>query len=231
MKKRLELLRDRYRSDYRFKTFASSLLSVLIGIGFAVFNAVLGILYNSVWNGSVSVYYMLLAMARGIIVFPRRDAGTADSDKIKRVCVSTHILLLFIDLCLIAPIAYMVMGERSYRFGMIPAIAMAAYTTYRVTMSAVQYRSSRMHENILVKELRVINLQDALVAVLSLQNALIIACGTSAKSMIRLTGWTGAGIWSMIVFFTVRSFVGIRTERGITSVTNLAEPFSNTYDK
>ena len=45
--------------------------------------------------------------------------------------------MIFMDMCLIAPIAYMVIGERSYVYGLIPAIAMAAYTTYRITMGII----------------------------------------------------------------------------------------------
>ncbi len=214
MKEHISQLRDRYRSDYQFKTFFSSAWSILIGSVFALFNAVLGVFYHSVWNGSISVYYMLLTIVRGIIVLSQRSHNAHDIDKNRRICIRTHILMIVMDLCLIAPIAFMVMGERTFKYGLIPAIAMAAYTTYRITMGVIQYRSSRKHENLLVKELRVINLQDALVAVLSLQNALIIANGSSAKSMILLTGWTSVAIWLIIVSFAVRSFLGVRAKNG-----------------
>lgn len=202
---------DRWRADYQFKTFFTSACSALLGIGFAVFNGALGFIHRSVWNGSICVYYVLLTIVRGIILLSQRRYGSTDSDRNRKIFLRTHVLMILMDLCLIAPIAYMVMGQRSYTFGMIPAIAMAAYTTCRISMGIFQYRKSRKHENLLVKELRVINLQDALVAVLSLQNALIIACGSGSESMIGLTGWTSAGVWLLILFFTVRSFLSFRT--------------------
>lgn len=206
MKKLLSLLMDMWRADYQFKTFFFSSISVLIGIGFTIFNAVLGIVYNSVWNGTISVYYVLLAVVRGIIVIAQKKYKD-DNRRKRRVYIRTHIVMIFMDLCLIAPIAYMVMGERTYHFGMIPAIAMATYTTYRITMGIIQFSSSRKQDNILFKELKVINLQDALVAVLTLQNALIIAAGENARSMMILTEWTSGGIWLLIVFFTIKSFM------------------------
>lgn len=212
MQERILRLRNRYRSDYQFKTFFSSAWSVLMGIGFSLFNAALGVIYQSVWNGSISVYYMLLATVRGILVFSQRKSGVSDCNQSRSIFLWSHILMIFMDVCLIAPIAYMVIGARTYKYGLIPAIMMAAYTTYRVAMAVVQYLSSRKCENLLVKELRVINLQDALVAVLSLQNTLIIANGSSAKSMVQLTGWTSAAIWLMIVFFTVRSALELKTK-------------------
>ena len=191
---------DKWRGNYQFKTVFSTVVSCLINIVFAVFNGFLGIVYKSVWNGSIFVYYILLALIRGVIIYFQKNEG-----KRKKVFFCTHLLLLFMDIILIAPIAYMVLGERSYTFGMIPAIAMAAYTFYRIAMSLVHLKRAGKVSNILIKELRTINLTDALVAVLTLQNALIITKGASMQSMMALTGWTSAGIWILIVVITVCS--------------------------
>ena len=214
MKKIIMGFIDMWKADYQFKTLATSTLSALSGLGFTVFNVVLGIIYKSVWNISISVYYVLLAIVRGIVVHSQRKVSVADNQKkqeqYKRIYFKTHILMIFMDMCLIAPIAYMVIGERSYEYGLIPAIAMAAYTTYRITMGIINLGKSRKQENILIKELRTVNLQDSLVAVLTLQNALIIANGSDMQSMMTLTAWTSAGIWLMIVIFTVKSFLYVR---------------------
>ena len=214
MKKIIMGFIDMWKADYQFKTLATSTLSALVGFGFTVFNVVLGIVYKSVWNISISVYYVLLAIVRGIVVLSQRKVNVADNQKkqeqYKRIYFKTHILMIFMDMCLIAPIAYMVIGERSYEYGLIPAIAMAAYTTYRITMGIINLGKSRKQENILIRELRTVNLQDSLVAVLTLQNALIIANGSDMQSMLALTAWTSAGIWLMIVIFTVKSFLYVR---------------------
>ena len=214
MKKIIMGFIDMWKADYQFKTLATSTLSALVGLGFTVFNVVLGIVYKSVWNISISVYYVLLAIVRGIVVHSQRKVIVADNQKkqeqYKRIYFKTHILMIIMDMCLIAPIAYMVIGERSYEYGIIPAIAMAAYTTYRVIMGIINLVKSQKQENILIKELRTVNLQDSLVAVLTLQNALIIANGSDMQSMLALTAWTSAGIWLMIVIFTVKSFLYVR---------------------
>ena len=121
---------DMWKADYQFKTLTTSTLSALVGLGFTVFNVVLGIVYKSVWNISISVYYVLLAIVRGIVVHSQRKVSAADNQKnqeqYKRVYFKTHILMIIMDMCLIAPIAYMVIGERSYEYGIIPAIAILA---------------------------------------------------------------------------------------------------------
>lgn len=214
MKKIIMGFIDMWKADYQFKTLATSTLSALVGLGFTVFNVVLGIVYKSVWNISISVYYVLLAIVRGIVVHSQRKVNVADNQKkqeqYKRIYFKTHILMIFMDMCLIAPIVYMVIGERSYEYGLIPAIAMAAYTTYRITIGIINLGKSRKQENIFIKELRTVDLQDSLVAVLTLQNALIIANGSDMQSMLALTAWTSAGIWLMIVIFTVKSFLYVR---------------------
>lgn len=214
MKKIIMGFIDMWKADYQFKTLATSTLSALVGLGFTVFNVVIGIVYKSVWNISISIYYVLLAIVRGIVVLSQRKVNVADNQKkqeqYKRIYFKTHILMIIMDMCLIVPIAYMVIGERSYEYGLIPAIAIAAYTTYRITMGIINLRKSRKQENILIRELRTVNLQDSLVAVLTLQNALIIANGSDMQSMLALTAWTSAGIWLMIVIFTVKSFLYVR---------------------
>lgn len=213
MKKIIMGFIDMWKADYQFKTLATSTLSVLFSLGFTIFNVVLGIVYRSVWNISISVYYVLLAIVRGIVVHSQRKVSAADNQKnqeqYKRIYFKTHILMIIMDMCLIAPIAYMVIGERSYEYGIIPAIAMAAYTTYRVIRGIINLVKSQKQENILIKELRTVDLQDSLVAVLTLQNALIIANGSDMQSMLALTAWTSAGIWLMIVIFTVKSILYI----------------------
>lgn len=99
MKKLLIVFLDMWKADYQSKTFFFSAFSALIGIGFTLFNAALGILYNSVWNGTICVYYVLLAIVRGIIVYSQRRSKTADSYKDnktnRKVYIIAHTTMLF----------------------------------------------------------------------------------------------------------------------------------------
>ena len=200
------------REDYHFRTVYTTMISALITFGFTVFNGVIGVLYRSVWNISICIYYVLLAVVRRIIVRSQRKTVDKNQDKeiIKKTYVVTLIILILIDVALVVPIALMVIGARNYTYGMIPAISMAAYTTYRMTMSIIHYFKSKRNENRFIRVIRTINLQDTLVSVLTLQNALIIANGDDMASMMRLTMWTSAGIWGVILLFTVKSFMMIR---------------------
>lgn len=73
-----------------------------------------------------------------------------------------------------------------------------------------QYKKAKKSSNILVKELRTINLMDSLLSLLTLQNALLIANGGISPAMHILTIWTSAGVFTEIVIITILSFVRVR---------------------
>lgn len=188
-----------------------------MNIAFTFYNGALGVIHRSIWNGSICVYYLLLAAIRSVVVISQRNvfkSGTTDDTvQQRRVYFLTHFALLLMNISLIVPIAVMVRGQRSYTLGLIPAIAMAAYTTYRVTIAIIHYRKARRTNHLMVSELRTINLVDALVAILTLQNALIMANGGPSEHMITVTAWTSAGILTIILVITVISFTRLRLSR------------------
>ncbi len=202
------------KQSYLFNTVLSSTISMLMGFVFMVYNGVLGITYHLSWNSSICVYYFLLSGIRAIIVHTQRNHNLRHSEKglndPKRIYCCTHILLLLMNISLIVPIALMVRGAKSYTHGLIPAIAMAAYTTYRITMSIIHFRRAGKSQNLFVLELRTLNLIDSLVAILTLQNTLILANGGMSTGMQILSAWTSAGILLLILAISVRSFLRLK---------------------
>ena len=119
--------------------------------------------------------------------------------------MSYHYLL---DLALILPVSMMVVLEKPVDLGLIPAIAMAAYTTWKVTAASLHIGRLRRNPggNILLAELRTVNFIDALVAVLTLQNTLIMVERTAAdeNGMLPLSAASSGVIWAAIVAITLR---------------------------
>lgn len=93
------------REDYHFRTVYTARISALITFGFTIFNGMIGILYRSVWNISICIYYVLLANVRRIIVRSQRKTVDKNQDKeiIKKTYVVTHIILILIDVALVVP--------------------------------------------------------------------------------------------------------------------------------
>lgn len=210
------------RNDYSFSTVSGSALSFGTSALFALYNGFLGICFRSVWHVSIFRFYLLLAALRGMIIMTevqnrKRDAETREYHR-RRTLVVSSVILLVLNLALIVPISMMVMMKKPLGMGLIPAIAMAAYTTCKITMAFVHIRRQKRknHNNILVTELRTVNLIDALVSVLALQNTLIMVNQTKSDTdkMIILSSVSGAVIYIAIVLMSVWMFSwGLRKKK------------------
>ena len=172
----------------------------------------LGLRYGSAWHGSIGAFYLLLMAIRGSIFLTERQNRVrpeAGRDLCRRrIFEISAALLLVLDLALIVPITMMAVLEKSVSMGLIPAIAMAAYTTWKITMASLHIRRQRRRAggNILVTELRTVNFIDALVAILTLQNTLIMVKGAEGgkNSILPVSAASSAVIYVVIVAITIR---------------------------
>lgn len=212
-----------WKKDYIFKTLISSAFSFIITILFALYNGFLGICLLSIWHGGICLFYLLLAIIRGIILLTEKNNKTRTdkqkSEYRRRTFISSSVMLLLLNFSLIMPISLMVVLKRPVNMGLIPAIAMAAYTTYKITMASVHIRRQKQsnHNNILITELRTINFIDALVSIISLQNTLIMVNQTAGDNdMLALSAVSSAVIYVIIIFVTINLIIkGLKNNRVI----------------
>lgn len=190
----------------------SAAVSCSITVLFALYHGYLGLCYGSIWHGSIGMFYVLLMVIRGTVLLTEkrnqlRPASTQGRCR-RRAFLLSSALLLILDLALIWPISMMVTLDKPVSMGQIPAIAMAAYTTWKITMASIHMRRQRQRArgNILVAELRTVNFIDALVAILTLQNTLIMVNRTTTddNAMLPLSAASSAAIYLLIVSMTVR---------------------------
>ncbi len=176
---------DRWKADYSFKTVISAFGSLPVTLIFALCNGFLGIYYSSLWYGTICVYYILLTVLRGMVIASEKRTGLSDENEKarNRVYLSSSVLLLVLNLSLFIPVALMVKQQKPVTMTLIPAFAMAAYTTYKIIMASVHLKKSRRSTDCLVRLLRTISFIDALVSILVLQSTLIMV--NSAGSRIK----------------------------------------------
>lgn len=181
---------------------------------FALYNGCLGIQFSSLWHGSICIYYILLSLLRGILLVAKRKAGKKERELAenycKRVFGVTSGIVLIMNAALSTPVSLMVLDQRPIQIGLIPAIASATYTTYKISVAAVKWKLTS--GTILDRELSMLRLVDALVSVLMLQNTLIIAVeGGISPRLFRLVVISSAGI--LLLVFAVS---GAWFMRGLT---------------
>ncbi len=173
---KLELIKNK---EYRFKIMFN--ISMIITLFFAIYNFIMGLIYNYIWNISVSIYYLLLTLIRiyiEIIYLKKKD------NKVHHIIQS--IVLLLINISLLLPISLLVLNQKQVNNNSIMAITVATYTTYKIINSVLNYKKAQ-NENNTIKIIRIISLLDALFAILNLQNTLVVTFGQIEEMIILIS--------------------------------------------
>ncbi len=199
-------------SDKVQRVFVSSTLSLIATVAFAGYNLFLWLTCGAAWNIGIAVYYVLLAGIRAHVLLSERRFRRADLSEEQREAIRKKIfltqsgMLFCIDLALIVPISLMVMQEKEVNYSQIPAIATAAYTTYKIVISTCNFVKDRKERHWSVKIFKTLNFVDALVSVLSLQYILVMTFGEGVKdTMLTLCATTTFAIWAMLIAVSVFS--------------------------
>jgi len=200
-----------YRQDGAFRAWVGAIGSLAASAAFALYNGIAGLAYRAPWNGSICVYYLLLAGIRGHLPVNQRKLAGLPRSKARRperqVCADAAGALLVLNLALIAPIALMVRMERPVNMGLIPAIATAAYATWKITLASIRYRRRTRSADGFTAQLRTVGLVDALVSILTLQNTLIMVNDAGdGRSMLTLAALSSTVIFLGIVAISVANW-------------------------
>lgn len=204
----IKLLRKKWSESYNFKTLISSTASLCVTTLFALYHGFLGLALSSIWHGSICVFYLLLVAIRGnILLAEYKIKSKSEKEKQNRrqkIFYATSALLFLLNLALILPISLLVRLQKPINIGEIPAIAMAAYTTYKIAMAIIHMRKLQVY-HVLIRELRTINLIDALVSILTLQNTLIMVNLNAGEenNMLTLSAISSAAIYLFIIILTL----------------------------
>ncbi len=198
------------RKNFLYKTICTSILSLIITFAFAVYNAYLGIKFGDAFAIGISIYYFLLIGIKSATLLVEKKISSKEEDiktsiRIKNYKISSTIIFI-IDFCLIAPIILMVVRPKEAKFGLIPAIAMAAYSVYKIIFAIINYNRSKKSQNLTIILFREINIIETIVSILILQHTLIMVNSGMNNSMQTLSFTTSIGFIGLIIIFSILSF-------------------------
>ena len=214
----IKLFATRWKTEYDYKTYVTAGGSFMVTLAFAFYNGYLGIHHASIWYGTICVYYIMLTLLRGSIIttakrIPQRKAQETARNNAALVI---SFLLLILNISLIVPVSIMVKQQKPVSLTLIPAIAMATYTTYKAVMASVHLKRRKATSDSLVWLLRTISFIDALVSILTLQNTLImVKSDGEGLGMLPLTAITSAFVWGAALLLSLNAIV-----KGIKRVKN-----------
>lgn len=203
----------RLKNDYVYRAFIFSTVSFVITALFAAYNLFLGIAYKTLWSICIAAYYVLLLCIRVYVIFSeskfyRTKISDEQKEKKRKTLFLVQSLFLFIiSIALIGPITLMVQQKKQVDYSAIPAITIAAYTTYKIIISTRNLIKSRKERHLSLKILRTVSFVDALVSILTLQYVLIITFGGMDKDMFVLSAVTSFAIWTLILWISLSCLV------------------------
>lgn len=209
-------LGNRYMTDAVFRTHVSLYASLTVNLLYAAINIFSGLMYRSAWFWVLSVYYIILAVMRFLLVRYVRGNTIGDNMvgewKRARVCAC---ILTLINLFLSGAILMIMYRNRGFAYHGILIYVMAMYTFYITTQAVINIIKYRKYNSPILSITKVITLAAALVSMLSLETAMLTAFGEETSELTKriLIAATGAGI--SIVVLTMSSYMIIRSTKEI----------------
>ena len=154
----------------------SLIISVIFTLLFAIYNRIVGIFNESLWNESVSIYYFALTIIKSIILISYYKQTNIENQK--RIFQVTKVLLFISNLLMIVPLILMIINKRMVEASLIFSIGIALYVTIKTTISIIRFFKKETCDSILLKQIKTIDLIDVVFSILTLQNTLISVNGS-----------------------------------------------------
>ena len=201
------------KNDYNKRTVIFSFLSVIATICFTVYNGILGFIFGSTRHISIFAYYVFLLLIKGILVFGITNKKAKTNQL--RIVYTTFIILIVMTIAMIAPAFLLLLDKRTYNLGLIPSIASAAYTTYSIVVSILNMKKSKNVPSPIIKQISLVNIVNALMSILVLQNTLILANGGYTDDLKKLSIASSVGIIVLIIIIEIYQFILVITKQGV----------------
>lgn len=202
----------RYLTDISFRAEISLYPSLFINMLYATIKMVSGIFYHSVWLITLSVYYILLAVMRFLVLISvrKKHAGADLAAEFRRYRVC-GMLLAFMNLALLGMISFIIWQDGGYEYPGVLIYVMAMYTFYAVITAAVNIVKFQKRGSPVLSAAKAISLTAALVSMLALETAMLSEFGQKDEYLFRqaMIGYTGVVvcgfIFSMAVYMIVHA--------------------------
>lgn len=199
--------------DQRLKTVVGSFPETATSVLYAVYNGYLGIRYGSPWLGTMSAYYIILAIMRlGAIRQNQKIAKITDEklrmkteDSIYRRNSQLFMGLAIVLAGVVILLVHSIGGETH---GEYTIFVVALFTFYKVIKALISMAQDRKNDSPLITIILKVNYIDSLVSILMLQTSLLTAFGEGQTDMINTFNlFTGIGVCVMILIAGIQGIV------------------------
>lgn len=198
---------NKFITSYGFRAFVFAIFSFVINVGYAVFMGIISIIAKSAWFGIFAVYYLILSLMRGSVLWSKKKRTQKEEKTYLAVAIA--LLVLTITTASIVGVTYKFAVVS--RFEGLLIYCSAAYTFYKLSLSIYNIIKAKKQESLLVEAVKDISFVDAIVSIFVLQVSMLQAfSANSASNLMFLNGFTGAlvcvGIIAVAVLMIVKYF-------------------------
>ena len=188
------------------KELIVSISSLFISFLYTIYNMIIGILNYSIFNGIISIYYLLLTICNSILIY--RIYRNKKSEKLYEIThIFIFIILFLLTISFIGPAILLLLNDNIFFLDTIYSIVCALFTTISMTFSIINYVKARKEDNENIKLLRLCNLISSLLSIIILQNILILSNGELDNDMLILSIFTTCIIILFIIFLIIIKFI------------------------
>ena len=169
------------------------LITLLFNISLGACHLILGALSESLWLLTLGTYYLILGVARFLVLKSIKNYRT-----VKKL---TGFMLMIMSAPLAGSVILSVLRDRGYELHMIIMIGLAAYAFTKVTLATVDLIKSRRAKSDKLVAIRSISFADALVSIFALQRSMLVSFEGMSESEIRIMNATIGSAVCVAVFF------------------------------
>ena len=188
------------------KELIVSISSLFISFLYTIYNMIIGILNYSIFNGIISIYYLLLTICNSILIY--RIYRNKKSEKLYEIThIFIYIILFLLTISFIGPAILLLLNDNIFFLDTIYSIVCALFTTISMTFSIINYVKARKEDNENIKLLRLCNLISSLLSIIILQNILILSNGELDNDMFILSIFSTYFIILFIIVLIIIKFI------------------------
>lgn len=185
---------------YEYRSIFISACSFLGNIGYTFFLANVAFLYDSVWYGALSVYYIVLAASRGSMLVRNNKQERKykfDRHGLQKAKIGTYrycgITILALAAALAVSVVELLINGAGPRATDGIIIALAVLAVGKVVYGVMHFMRSTKSSDLVVRSVWYTNLAVTLVSILTLQTLILTAYPTNVEAMV-VNGITGFSV-------------------------------------
>lgn len=179
----MEVIERAKKKNEHFKDIGIyEIISLFFTLIFASYNFYLGVFHGVIWNYSVSFYYLLILIAKTILIIVLFKTKKENKEFPQNVFIFVSILLIFVTLTMIIPANIMLKNLREIKVGVWPVIIVLCYTIIRVCYLVHLYKNLNSESSLYYQLKITLNTSATIFCLLTLQNTLIVINGSMSEN-------------------------------------------------